>query len=522
MLRRRGRKATEDVPELPWRGHGARALLFALILIAAAAVLGSSAAPGTAQSSRLGDENSWIRIQNVGNQAANVEIDYHNAAGAIVASEECPRSGGCPAVRAGLGRSFFQQTFDQLPRGYRGSAYISADQPFTALLARDILEPDGTFRIAGDSLRIGTGTSTHFLPWVVNETTYVSRIVIENTSEDDYACVEIAYYADGQSSAATVSPSSGGSGCPNGGERIAPRGTMIRDETNIDPSFGFNGSAIVRARETGAGVSAGSQQLQVVVDTRDRGGAGLASYRGIGSDEVAEVVLLPMVDRNATEGQSRFTTRFRMMSATPGTSTEVTLLFAGRDGSGNQVEIEHTVTVSGSRTCDQASNGAAGCLPSDKPLPSTFTGTVRMQSVEPIAVVAQRTSNDGSLADYRGFTADDASTQVVLPVLNKNYGPFGGSRGWNSWFRVQTFDGSNANVYVVYYSGAFQDGLYPPGATNIVGSRTFRQWENRQLPDAWVGTGVVVSDRPVVVIANLESDVFDGDPVMLYNGVPLE
>ena len=30
------------------------------------------------------------------------------------------------------------------------------------------------------------------------------------------------------------------------------------------------------------------------------------------------------------------------------------------------------------------------------------------------------------------------------------------------------------------------------------------------------------ADRPVVVVANLESDVFDGDPVMLYSGVSLE
>ena len=52
--------------------------------------------------------------------------------------------------------------------------------------------------------------------------------------------------------------------------------------------------------------------------------------------------------------------------------------------------------------------------------------------------------------------------------------------------------------------------------------RTFRQWENRKLPDGWVGSAIVVSDRPVVVVVNLESDVFEGDPVMLYNGVSLE
>ena len=111
---------------------------------------------------------------------------------------------------------------------------------------------------------------------------------------------------------------------------------------------------------------------------------------------------------------------------------------------------------------------------------------------------------------------------MVLPVLNKNFGPWGDSKGWNSWFRVLTFDGSVAHVTVVYYSKQFPDGLFPSGAARVDGQRTFVQWENSALPDGWVGSAVIVADRPVVVVANLESDVFRGDPAMLYNGVSLE
>src|SRR5690606_19541740 len=168
--------------------------------------------------------------------------------------------------------------------------------------------------------------------------------------------------------------------------------------------------------------------------------------------------------------------------------------------------------VFGTRACGQRARGIDGCLPDGVILPDRFSGTVRMQSVEPIAVVAQRLSSDGSLADYRGFTAEEASTQVVLPVLNKNYGPFGGNRGWNSWFRLLTFDGSSARVYVVYYSSHFPEGLFPPAPITVQGQMTFRQWENGGIPDAWVGSAVVISDRPIVVVANLESDVFEGDP----------
>jgi hypothetical protein len=532
---RRGGEATVQVPGVPRllvrdriasvirsRGPRPRVALLAILAFAVLAVALSGATLGQAQSALLGDENSWIRIQNVGSGPAAVEIEYYSPTGQRVATESCPRAGACEAVRPGLGRSFFQQTNTDLQRGYRGSAYVTADQPFTALLARDVIRPDGTFQIAGDSLRLGLGTATHYLPWVVNHAQFVSRIVIENTSDEHYACAQIAFYAEGQAAAVAQSPQQGGSGCPNGGEQIPPRGTMIRDESNFDAPFGFNGSAIVRAQTTGAGTQASAQQLAVIVDTRERSGPGLSSYRSISDDEVANVVLLPVVDRNSTEGQTSFTTRFRIMSATPGVPTEVDLRYAGVDGNGNQVEIEHRITVNGARTCDQRFSGTQGCLAADQPLPNSFSGTVRMQSVQPIAVVAQRVASDGGGDHYRGFTADDASTQVVLPVLNKNYGPWGGNQGWNSWFRVQTFDGSVANVYVIYYSPAFPDGLFPPRSERIDGQRTFRQWENRQLPDGWVGTGVVVSDRPVVVVANLESDVFRGDPIMLYNGVPLE
>ena len=113
------------------------------------------------------------------------------------------------------------------------------------------------------------------------------------------------------------------------------------------------------------------------------------------------------------------------------------------------------------------------------------------------------------------------SRQVVLPVLNKNYGPFGGSEGWNSWFRVLTFDGSIARVRVVYYSKRFPGGLYSPPLV-VERERTFRQWDEGSLPDGWVGSAIVISDQPVVVLANLESDTFGGDGVMMYNGVSLE
>jgi hypothetical protein len=56
----------------------------------------------------------------------------------------------------------------------------------------------------------------------------------------------------------------------------------------------------------------------------------------------------------------------------------------------------------------------------------------------------------------------------------------------------------------------------------IIGSKTVHQGDDRFLPDDWIGSLIVVSTRPVVVLANLENAGFKGDPIMMYNGVSLE
>ena len=497
--------------------------LIALALLGLALLAAAAGARGLrAQSVALPVENSWIRIQNVGTSAATIQLDFYDRDGTPVGTDGCPEVDGCLALQPGFGWSFFQQSLEELDPGYQGSAFVTVDQPFVAMLARDAFLADGGFQIGGDALRLGVSGGQQFLPLVEHTAESVSRITIENSSDTNAACVGIRYYEPGSSAAVAVDPAGGSAGCSAGGVLLEPRASLVRDERSLALPLGFDGSAIVETYATDAGVSASDQTLAVTVDTRSRNGAGLATSRSFGRDELSNVVVLPLVDRNASQGQTTWSTRFRILSGTPSVPNEVTLLFDGENAAGDRIEIEHTVTVFGALTCDQRFDGAAGCLPAGQALPSTFFGTVRMESVDPIAVVAQRLSPDGAFADYRGFTAEEASRQVVLPVLNKNFGPWGDLKGWNSWFRVLTFDGSVAHVTVVYYSKQFPDGLFPNGAARVDGQRTFVQWEHPVLPDGWVGSAVIVADRPVVVVANLESDVFGGDPVMLYNGVSLE
>ncbi len=465
----------------------------------------------------LGEENSWLRVQNIGGRAASVEVQFFDLAGKLVATDRCPRAGGCETLQPGYGWSFFQQEYEPLDEGYRGSAVVTVDQPFVALLARDVFD-NGQFRIAGDALSLYPGTATHYMPIVQRTAEYVSRISIENTSDSGEACFQIVYYAEGASDPTAIDPPGPTEGCPRGGELVPPRGTLLRDEHNLPVPEGFDGSAVVQGLLTASGVPAQDQKPSLVVDTREREGPGLAMYRGIDFAETSRDVVLPLVDRNASEGQTTWTTRFRIFNSIPPVSNKLLLLFFGHSANGDEIEIEHELDVISALTCDQRFDGVAGCLPEGVSLPDTFYGSVRIRAEYPIAIVAQRRSASGALGDYRGFTAAEAAREVVLPVLNKNFGPWGGFDGWNSWFRVVAFDGSRARIQILYFSKHFPHGRLSPGFT-VDHYRTLRQWDDATLPDGWVGGAVVIADRPVVVIANLESDVFQGDPVMLYNGI---
>ncbi len=509
-VRREASISVLTAPPHPSRRTVLRGLL--ALVVAAVAVVGQRV-PLAAQSVSLGEENSWLRIQNVGGRAATVDVTLYDTAGSRVAVAGCPSGGVCPAIAPGVGWSFFQQGLEAVQVGYRGAALVKSDQPFVALLARDAFK-GGRFQIGGDTLRLGRGTAGMAFPIVQNTDQWMSRISVQNTS-DRPACVELRYWTQGQATPVAIDPPSRAADCPQGGAPVAPHASLVRDERNFVAPFGFDGAATVRTYDTASGIRAGDQTLTSTIETRERAGPGLASSRGIAPDEQNRVVALPLVERNSTVSGTTWNTRFRIVNANPAASNEVTLRYDGVTASGDRVEIEHKMSVTGVLTCDQRDRG---CLPADRDLPDTFTGSVRLQSIEPIAVYVQRASAAGGLADYRGFTVSEASRQVVLPILDKSFGPFGESTGWNSWFRVVSFDGSPSYVRVIYYSrqnptGQLRD---PINAANGV---TVLQNADRNLPEGWVGSAIVISDQPVIVLVGIESAVFKGDSAMLYNGV---
>ncbi|HYM14418.1 MAG TPA: hypothetical protein VEZ14_02540 [Dehalococcoidia bacterium] len=492
---------------------------------------GSVSAPFTSAAFTFGVENSWIRVQNVGQSAATVTVTYYNEQGSQLAQDACP-SAACPALGPGQGWTFFQQNNPSLPPGYKGSALVESDQPVVALQAKDIRR-NGKFMIDGNTTTIASGSSRMYLPLVANrdgaQSDSMGRFAIQNLSDSATACVGITYlsnYTDSEIAWDPYKPGTSGTsplaGCPKGGRPLPPRGTLFRDPDTFGVPPKFTGSVRIETYDNAAGVPASQQKLTATADSWNTIYNLFASYRALDESEMSTTVLLPLVDRQVGP-LNGFSTRFQIENKDPSRPAQVTLRFEGFDlNHGNAfVARQNTITVNGARLCFQDRNDYANCLAPGDALPPNFVGTARLTSTQPIGVIVDRGTDFGeTFTNYRGFRPQDGATRVLLPVLNKNYGPVPPARGWNSWFRILVADGGSANVTIRYL------GLDLPGGEQsytipVNREATVFQFNEPFLPDGFAGTAILQSDRPIVALADIYTDVFSGDDDLLYNGVPL-
>ncbi len=494
---------------------------------------GAAATIVTTGSYSFGPENSWIRVQNIGVDNATLEVDYFDEQGRLAGKDLCP-SPTCPPMYPGSGWTFFQRDNPSLPHGFQGSAVVSTDQPIVALLAKDVIR-GSKFSIAADTLTTGPGAHQLYLPLTAKRdgpnTDWMGRFAIQNLSDTITACVTITYlsnYADDEVAWEPYKPTMPSpprvGGCPNGGMPLPPRGTIFRTAANMPVPDRFTGSVRVDLHANAAGQGIDKQFISATADTWNLNGASFAAYRAMAPTELGNEIVLPLVDREVGPDNS-WSTHFQIVNRNPTTPAQVTLRFDGFDmGAGGVfVSKTNTVTVKGARMCFQDRDDFANCLGAGDRLPFNFVGTVRLSSTQPIGVVVNRsTSRAETFTNYRGVRPQDGANRVLLPVLNKNYGSIpGAAAGWNSWFRVMVADGGQANVTVRYY------GLDLPGgsiAYTVPVDREFTvfQYLEWMLPDGFAGTAILESDRPIVALANLFTDVFGGDTDLLYNGISLQ
>ena len=515
-------------------------LLFACITFAVVAAAGDR---GVADATVLGPysfgaENSWIRIQNIGDANANVEIDYVDEQGQIVGRDFCP-SPTCPPMYPGSGWTFFQRDNPSLPRGFQGSAIVTTDQPVVALLAKDIFNGP-LFSIAGDTMAQGAGSHRIYLPLTAKRdgpgASWNGRFAIQNMSDTVTACVTITYmsnYADAEVAWDPYRPPSSGGpssgprlpGCPEGGMPLAPRGTIFRTIDDMVVPDGFTGSVRVDLHRNASGQGPNQQFITATAETWNSDSSIFASYRGLDESELGREIVLPLIDREVGPSNS-YTTHFQIVNKDPSRPAEVTLRFDGYDLGQDPPELiskTNTLTVQAARLCFQHREDFANCLAAGDALPFNFVGTVRLTSTEPLGVIVNRSTwLSDTFTNYRGIRPEDGARRVLLPVLNKNYDPSQTPfAGWNSWFRVMVADGGTATVRVTYY------GFDLPGGSlsytrEVDREFTVFQYLEQMLPDGFAGTAIIEADRPIVAVANLFTDAFAGDPDLLYNGVSLD
>jgi hypothetical protein len=464
----------------------------------------------------LHNENSWIRIQNMGSAAATVQISYMNEGGQVVTTQ------ASPAIPPGAGYTFVESQNSALPSGFQGSATITSDQPVAVLLAKDADGGSGYYEAAGDTVSLNAGSGQLFLPFIMNRDggaqNWDSRFAIENMGSTT-ACAVLVYTSNSNDAEVHRDPAPDATpqaNCPNGGNAIAPGGTLFRSVPIMGVGPYFTGSVRVDLVKNGQGTTPAQQAIVASADLYSSTSRHFAGYSGLTTSDMGTSLVLPLIER--TSG-GEWSTDFEVMNSDPSKPANVSIRIDGWDGGNNFVSKNTSFRVASSRQCFQDSD-TANCLAPGNTLPQGFhDGTAWVTSDQPIGIIVSRSSNRGDTwVNYRGFRTDAASTKLYLPLVAKNSPSAATRTGWYSTVRVMAVDGGPANLTIHYFDSSLPNGevAYTTGMNR---TNTFVQAWEQGLPDGFSGSMVIESDRPIVALGDVTTGNFGGDPNLMYEGV---
>ncbi len=212
--------------------------------------------------------------------------------------------------------------------------------------------------------------------------------------------------------------------------------------------------------------------------------------------EIKNPAYLPMLFKNAFGGT--YNSAFYIQNISASIPTKVIIKFYDSNGVLNCTLSDIIAPL--------ASQG--WWLPSLGCLPTNWVGGIYVTSVQPIVAVA-RPHVASEIMTYNGFTA--GATEMYLPMLFKN--AFGGN--YKAAFYIQNVDPAGpANISVEFYN---QDGISIYTFTDSIQPLASKGWwlpGLSSLPDGWVGTAVIRSNRSIVAVGRPHI----GSEVMTYNG----
>lgn len=477
-------------------------------------------------------ESTSVVVQNAGSLPSTIALDTYTPAGVLIPSASESREN----VPPGGSRTFFQAANAGLAPGFHGVAVLGSDQPVNALLARE-MDDNATGR-KSYSLHSShaTGGATVTLPYVANNVNgiYQTRFAIANAGTTQ-ACVVIQYsYAGG---GGMVDRGPAGTGCAGGGYAVPVGGqvafgplAVALDATQAMPAPTAGKIMAVTVTATGAAVN-------VAIDAYlTNGTRKLGSYDGFiyanptaTNDDLGASIAIPLAAKTADGYYTQI-----LMSNPNSVAANATITY--KSGTGQSHVVTRSIPAQGT-----ASHSAYE--EATPPIPLGFVGSATIVSTQPIAAVLFRAkmTTAGSGVDEELYTAvngvplDRGSTVARLPLVvrrangnNASCDASGASCGMNSWVSVQVVDGSSANVTL---STIPDPTAAAPGCASAVpstvkqlvaGSTVFYQNANTGngldgTPACVLGGMVVTADKPIIVVANVTSDLAVGDIDGMYN-----
>ncbi|MBP1467095.1 hypothetical protein EYB53_015380 [Candidatus Chloroploca sp. M-50] len=246
---------------------------------------------------------------------------------------------------------------------------------------------------------------------------------------------------------------------------------------------GFSGSAVIEADQPVAAI------LNIL---GNNGVAGQPFYSeaATGLTQGATTVNLPLIQR----GNSGFDTWFAVQNA--GTAAApVTVVFTpgpgANDGTADTV-TSAAIAPGASLVFDQSTRTELG---------TRFVGSAQITSAQPVAVVVNQVGKAGfqTQLTYSGFAA--GSTEVVLPLVQQ------ANAGFFSGISIQNIGTAAADVTVAYGANTVADGVSLTNETFNLGAGA-SQAIIVNGADRYIGSAIVTSAQPIVVVVNQLSTQF--------------
>ncbi len=496
----------------------------------------------------IGNENTTIIVQNVGNANADFVADFYNPDGSIDADATQTQTGVSP----GGTRTFAQALNNGLAAGWRGLSVISSTQKINTLIVRDILSTTNrkSYSIAN---AYETGGYELAIPIAFNELlaggSWNSRISTVNTGTA-LACLKVTYFLvpDVGGSATTnqtvVDNPAGQAGCANG-HRLPAGGqlTFGRAGTGVTqmPGATQNNQMAVLIEV----LNPGENKVTANVDIyRSDGNRLLGSYNALiddaaapTMDDVGTNILRPI----AMKEQSGFYTVIGVQNLT-GIATDVMIAYTGVDTDNANAPVNYTATLAGVTNVGFHSTYQA----SEAQLPKGFVGTARVTAGQKLAAMFIRGKqtayfsgdNEDLYTAANGVPEDRAAMGFNVPLSFRRISADipNGYFGFNGWIQVQVADNSTATVTVRLVGDAGSASANGCNASagpfqanfTVTGSKVFylnadsdNGFPSGQTPSCFWGGGQVTANKPIVVIAAITADVyFNSDNDAVFNAFP--